>query len=66
MKKIKLGLITLSTVLVVATAAFTISSFNQKEGGIEKRELLSNILVQSLDSYHYQPVTLDDEYSKTS
>ena len=65
MKKIKLGLITLSTVLVVATAAFTISSFNQKEGGIEKRELLSNILVQSLDSYHYQPVTLDDEYSKT-
>ncbi len=64
MKRIKLGLITLSTILVVAAAAFTITSFNQKNAEVEKRELLSNILVQSLNSYHYKPVTIDDEFSK--
>lgn len=64
MKKIKLGLITLSTVVVLAIATFSISSFNQKAGKIEKRELLSNILLKSLNTYHYDPVSIDDDFSE--
>lgn len=64
MKRIKLGIITLSTVLIITAAAFSITSFSQKDGKIEKRELLSNILVQSLNNYHYNPSTIDDEFSQ--